>query len=248
MIRQSFIFLEKVGQKKENQIWKQGINCWDDFLRRNSIKGISKKTKICYDNNLRHAKKSLIEENSQWFAKYMPSAEHWRLYDYFRDENVFLDIERSSLYGSITIIGMFDGIETRTMVHGMNFDKKLLEKELSKYKLITTFNGSSFDLPVLKKYFGIKIKIPHIDLRHVCARINLKGGLKEIEKKIGIKRPCHLLPEGGEHANDLWKAFHASGDKEYLELLVKYNEEDVVNLKKIADFSIKELWGKILEN
>ncbi|MBW3022318.1 ribonuclease H-like domain-containing protein, partial [Candidatus Woesearchaeota archaeon] len=40
---------------------------------------------------------------------------------------------------------------------------------------------------------------------------------------------------------DLWKAYHASGDKEYLQLLVQYNEEDIVNLKPLMEYCYKRL-------
>ena len=46
-----------------------------------------------------------------------------------------------------------------------------------------------------------------------------------------LKRPAHLYG----NPIQLWKAFHVSGDREYLELLIEYNREDVENLKLIAD-------------
>ena len=56
-----------------------------------------------------------------------------------------------------------------------------LSQELKKYKLIVTFNGSVFDLPLLKRHFSDIIPdIPHIDLRFLCAKLGLKGSLKDI--------------------------------------------------------------------
>ena len=128
----------------------------------------------------------------------------------------------------------------------MNLDKDVLKKELQKHKLIVTFNGLSFDIPVLKRYFGNIIPdIPHIDLRHVCSKIGLKGGLKTIEEIMGIKRPALLRNYNGDDAVMLWDMYHATGKRKYLNLLVEYNEEDIINLKPIADFAIKELWKKI---
>ena len=85
------------------------------------------------------------------------------------------------------------------------------------------------------------ITIPHIDLKPLCAQLGLVGGLKEVEKLLNLKRPDHL------HGNpvELWKAFHASGDKEYLELLLEYNREDIENLKGVMDFVYKELTNRI---
>ena len=42
---------------------------------------------------------------------------------------------------------------------------------------------------------------------------------------------------------ELWKAFHASGDREYLELLLEYNREDVENLKAVMG----KVYGKMKE-
>src|SRR5690606_10514119 len=121
-------------------------------------------------------------------AHHLPDSEHWRLYDQFKDEAVYLDIETNGYRNGITIIGLSDGVDTKTMVRGHNFDKRMLTKELSKYKLIVTFNGQSFDIPVLERFFGIHVRVPHIDLRFVCQRAGLAGGLKSIEKQLNIKR------------------------------------------------------------
>ena len=45
MIKNSFIFLEKVSKRKEQSIWKQGIKTWQEFLKTDSIKGISQQKK-----------------------------------------------------------------------------------------------------------------------------------------------------------------------------------------------------------
>jgi len=167
----------------------------------------------------------------------------WRLYNQFREDAVFLDIETSGFYGDITIIGMYDGQDTKTMVRGHNLDKELLKKALSQYKLIITFNGASFDLPVIRRYFGDVVPaIPHIDLRHVCSKLDLHGGLKKIEKTLGIRRAEEVEGITGEDAVYLWQQYKATGKQGYLETLVKYNEEDIVNLLPIADTTIARLW------
>jgi len=231
MIKNSFILLEKINQKTEQNIYSQNIKDWDDFLNSKKIKGLSNKRKLYYDKKIKDAKKALYTFNSKYFTPLLPGTETWRLYDFFKDQTLFLDIEVENKKGDINIIGLYDGITTKTMVYP-NLNLTLLKQELKKYKLIVTFNGSVHDIPVLKKYFSDFIpKIPHIDLRFLCQKLNLKGSLKDIEKKLNIHRPKHL---NGSPV-DLWKAYHASGDKEYLDLLVQYNEEDVINLKPIME-------------
>jgi uncharacterized protein len=101
-----------------------------------------------------------------------------------------------------------------------------------------TYNGSAFDMVKLKK-FGVTFIVPHLDLKPLCSRLGLKGGLKNIEKQLGIFRPDHL--QGS--AVDAWKAFWASGDKEWLQLLVDYNEADAVNLHQLAEKCIRHVAG-----
>lgn len=235
MIQQCFTFLPGISEKLDRAIKKQGVKDWDAFLSVKSIKGISKKRKYFYDKELRKAKEALFNENVEYFAR---MKETWRLYDHFKDEVCFLDIE--GIGNDIILIGLFDGYDTKTMVKNVNLYKELLEAELKKYKLLVTFNGSSYDLPKIKRYFNLDINIPHIDLRHLCNRMNLNGGLKQVEEMLGIDRPQHLKGTG-EIVVDLWRTFLASGDRGYLDLLVRYNEEDVINLKPVADFVIRHL-------
>ncbi|MEK6962925.1 MAG: ribonuclease H-like domain-containing protein [Nanoarchaeota archaeon] len=245
MIEESFIFLPEVSYKTENQIWSQAKN-WTSFLNNQNVQGVSPKRKFLYDAQIRKAQKFLSNEDCHALANVFPKREHWRLYNQFKDEAVFLDIETTMSYGSITVIGLYDGKEVKQLVKGFNLDKDLLAKELSRYKLIITFNGASFDLPVIQRYFKNVIpNIPHIDLRGVCTRLGWTGGLKKIEQQIGIARPEELNGMAGGDAVILWDKFMHTQDQEYLDKLLLYNEQDILNLKPLANQSISRLWGKI---
>ncbi len=247
MIRNSFIILDRIGQRSEKRIWEQGITDWDDFIDAKRVGTLSPNRKGHFDRQLLKAKAALKDYDSAYFSQRMKLSNHYRLYDHFREDACFLDIETSGYYGDITVIGIYDGNETRTMVRGFNMDKRLLQKELSKYKLLVTFNGSSFDIPVIRKYFGNVVPaIPHIDLRHVCSRVGLTGGLKEIEKKLSIRRAEEVSSMTGEDAVYLWQQYRATGEKKYLDLLVQYNEEDIINLKPLAETVIKKLWAAVI--
>ena len=158
----------------------------------------------------------------------------WRLYNEFKDDCCFLDIEINSL-GKVVVVGISNYYNTNFFVKGVNLH--LIQQELSKYKIVITFNGGAFDLPKLKKQLNITFNMPHIDLKPLCVNLGLKGGLKEVEKILHLKRPQHLYG----NPVDLWKAFHASGDREYLDLLLDYNREDIENLKGVMDYVYKEL-------
>ncbi|MFC1697277.1 ribonuclease H-like domain-containing protein [Nanoarchaeota archaeon] len=246
MIRNSFIFLDKVSHLTEKKIWQQGIHSWDDFLNTSNIDGISILRKGYYDRQIKQARKCLYDYESEHFTKVLPRSEHWRLYNYFKDDTCFLDIETTGYYGDITVIGLFNGTDVKTMVKGHNLNLPALKEELKRHKLIVTFNGSSFDLPVIEKYYPTTVpKIPHLDLRHACAKIGLKGGLKNVERTMGIRRADEVGEMSGNDAVYLWQKYKITGDRKYLELLVKYNEEDIINLKPLADHTVKELWKKI---
>ncbi|MBU4456611.1 MAG: hypothetical protein KKA65_03850, partial [Nanoarchaeota archaeon] len=138
MIRNSFIFLDKVGQKKEQQIWKQGIETWQDFLN-SKIKGISPLIKKKHDQMIRLAKLNLCYENPGFFKDFMEHGEMWRIYPEFKDKAVYLDIETSGW--NITCIGLYNGQEVKHFIRGINLNKKDFLDELYKYKVIITFNG-----------------------------------------------------------------------------------------------------------
>lgn len=242
MIRSSFIFLDKVGQKKEQRIWEQGIETWNDFLN-SDIKGISSLMKRRHDQLIRLAKLNLDYENPGFFREFMKPGEMWRIYPEFKDETVYLDIETSGW--SITCIGLYDGHNVKHFIKGINLNKKDFLSELYKHKIVITFNGSSFDIPMLNRYFNHEIKLAHIDLRHVCSKIGLNGGLKSIERQLRIKRDKEVQSMLGNEAVYCWEMWQHTGKRKYLDLLIKYNTEDIVNLEPLAKFAISKLWKKI---
>jgi len=244
MIRQSFIFLERINKKTEENFWNQGITDWDLFLKTKRINGLSKARKLYYNRKIIEARKALYNFDSSYFVNKLPQCEFWRLYNFFKEDAVFLDIETTGLGNrdDITVFGLFDGVDTKTMIRNINLDFKALKNELSKYKLIVTFNGSSFDIPFIeKRYPGLLPNIPNFDIKSVTGRLNLKGGLKEIEKKLGVSRNKIIENFYGGDALTLWRMYKANADEHYLKLLVEYNEEDVINLKRIAEYCVKEL-------
>ncbi|MFH2027989.1 MAG: ribonuclease H-like domain-containing protein [Nanoarchaeota archaeon] len=243
--------MKRVKYRTEQSIWSQGITNWDDFLKAKKIRGISDHRKKYYDRQLADAQSALYSFNSRYFLERLPQSETWRIYDFFKDQAVFLDIETTGVgsYDDITLIGLFDGLNTKTMIKSINMDYGSLREELSRYNLIITFNGATFDVPFIKKrYPDVLPNVPNFDLRVACSRIGLKGGLKMIEKRLGIERNKIIEKIYNGDPLLLWKMFKGSGDDYYLNLLVEYNEDDVFNLKKIADYAYSELKKQTLKN
>ena len=244
MLRQSFIFLDRFGHKKEKFLWQQGIRDWDDFLHAKRIRGISPLKKMACDRQILSAREALRSSNPKYFTL-LPAAEQFRLWDEFHEKVLFLDIETSSYYRDITVIGMFDRDRVMTLVKGYNLDRELFLQTLSRYDILVTFNGRAFDVPVIRQYFSLDIDIPHIDLMTVCRRIGLTGGLKRIEAELGIRREDGVVGVTGEDAVYLWESFRISKDPHYLNKLLRYNEEDVINMVPIAEYAIPLLWEQV---
>ena len=249
MITQSFIFLERVGEKLEQSIWNNGIHDWDGFLKKDNIRGLSKSRKLYYDRKIIDARKALFNSDSSYFLDILPQPETWRLYNFFKEDAVFLDIETtglSKLDDDITVFGLYDGLNTKTMIKGINLDYHALKKELSRYKLIVTFNGASFDIPFIeKRYPGLLPKVPNFDVRSITGRLGLKGGLKNIEKELNLSRKDIIKDFHGGDAVTLWRMYRATGDEDYLNLLIEYNEYDIMNLKFVAENCVKRMKEKM---
>ncbi|MBI2654780.1 ribonuclease H-like domain-containing protein [Candidatus Woesearchaeota archaeon] len=248
MITNSFIFLERIGDKLEQNIWKNGIYDWDSFLKRKSVNGLSRHRKLYYDRKILNARKALYNFDSSYFLEILPKSEMWRLYEFFKEDAVFLDIETTGLdkHDDITVFGLYDGLNTKIMINGINLDYNALKKELQKYKLIVTFNGASFDLPFIEKVCPALIpKIPNFDVKSVTDRLGLRGGLKNIEKMLCIGRSEVVEKFYGGDALTLWRMYRATGDDYYLNLLVEYNEYDITNLEIVAEHCVKRMKERI---
>jgi uncharacterized protein len=248
MITNSFIFLDKISHKTEQKIWQQGIHSWQHFLNAKTIQGLSTQRKIFNNQQIQKAKEAVWADNTGFFTRHLPRGEHWRLYNTFKEQACFLDIETSGYYGDITVIGIYDGNDTKIMVKGKNLNLHILKEHLKNYKMIITFNGSSFDLPVINKYYPNTIPrdILHLDLRHPLAKLGFSGGLKKIEKDLNIKRAEEVSNVSGSDAVYLWNQYRATGNEKYLNILIQYNEEDIINLKPLAEFVYKEMKNKTI--
>jgi hypothetical protein len=95
---------------------------------------------------------------------------------------------------------------------------------------LITFNGSSFDLPVIRKrlFADLRSEFAHRDLLHVCRRRGLRGGLKIVEQRLGIARATAGI--SGYDAPRLWDRYEVRGERSALDTLLAYNYEDVINL------------------
>ena len=125
---------------------------------------------------------------------------------------------------------------SRLLYTGSRLTRQRLCEELAQYDLLVTFNGTSFDLPVLLASIqGLPLDQPHMDLCLLGRQLGYLGGLKAIELQLGIQRPADLWGMSGADAGQLWNRWRHRRDEQARERLLAYNEADCVNLQPLAD-------------
>ena len=245
MIRNTFSILNGIGEKLERRLWRDRILTWGDFIRAGDIHFISPDRKASFDGSLSTAARKLEERDATFFARSIRRREHWRLFEIFRDSAVYLDIETNGLQpgsgGYVTVVGLFDGFDWKSLVAGENLTADNLNRALEGYKCLVTFYGSSFDIPFLQRSFPeVLFSIPHFDLCFAAKRLGIRGGLKKIETLFEIERTEEVRGMDGYDAVRLWE-LAKRGDDEARRLLLSYNREDTVNLGKIAGILYQRL-------
>jgi len=245
MLNNTYIHIPGVGKSLERKIWAQGIHTWEEFLEMEDRISIpsARKARIC--EGIKKSSEHLAAKDCCFFSQCLPSAEHWRAYPLFSDSVAFVDIETTGLSqhrDKITVVGIYDGRESKVYVRDINLDE--IVEEFSKYRLLVSFNGARFDLPFIKSEFPeIEFKQLHIDLMYPLRRIGYSGGLKNIEKLLGISRSEDTEGMTGFDAVKLWRQYER-GDREALDKLIKYNKEDIVNLKTIIELTFPKMVEK----
>jgi hypothetical protein len=237
MLENTYIHVPGIGDTVERKIWESGIRNWGDFLENHHQVRIPKAKKRVLVASIEESVEQLSSGNHVFFSNSIPARHHWRAYRHFKGDTAFVDIETTGLspnFHEITIIGIYNGKEAKMFIKGINLDDAV--DELSKYKQLVTFNGARFDLPFIESEYPGFFNHLHTDLMYPLRKIGYSGGLKNIECMLGLKRSGDTVGISGFDAVRLWKKYER-GDKKALELLVKYNTEDIVNLETIIEMT-----------
>jgi len=153
--------------------------------------------------------------------------------------DAYLDIETTGLactYDTLTVVGIYlhDG-ENDDLIQlvGEEATAESILEALDGVDTIFTYNGSRFDIPFIGVYLGIDLarKYYHHDLMFDCWKNNLYGGLKSVERQLGIDR--RLKNVNGVEAIRLWWKYQNDCDQSALNTLLEYNSEDLINLKTL---------------
>lgn len=246
VLDETFIIFDNISKKREKFLKDHGIKTWNDLLNKGeSILNPKEYRKLKHE--IKKAEKKLIHKDIEYFINRLDEKDYYLLYENFKDMACFLDIETTGIddYSDLTILGISDSKEHyRVFINDLNLDINQIMKYLRNFKIVITFYGSRFDLPFLLKRYPelekIFKKMAHIDLCFLGHRVGFKGGLKKIEKQIGIEREENIQGLTGYDAINLWKNYR-NGDKKSLITLIKYNRSDVLNLIKLIEIEIKML-------
>src|SRR4030042_6868966 len=245
MLKRTFVHLPGVGFRTEAHFWRQGLVTWEDFLVVEGVSGLGSARLRWLQAELQQSLVHLDEPG--YFAPRLPVGEYWRAFRHFRAKAAYLDIETSGAswpHLLVTVVGLYDGRAMRQFVQGHNLEE--FPEALEDVDLIVTFNGSQFDLPVLKAYFP-HLRLPplHLDLRFLLTRLGFKGGLKRIEPRFGIRRPPAVEHLDGYDAVLLWERYQR-GDRTALDLLLEYKREDVANLETLMEQAFEMCQGLLV--
>ncbi len=148
--------------------------------------------------------------------------------------SAYLDIE-TSYEGDITVVGILRPSGGLVQLVSPDIYPSDVLEALEGTTTLHTYNGHRFDLPVIRRTLGLDLRrlFTCRDLMYDCWRRDLYGGLKAVERKLGISR---RLPDlDGRDAPRLWAAYLERGEAEALALLLEYNREDVENLTHLRD-------------
>jgi uncharacterized protein YprB with RNaseH-like and TPR domain len=228
LLTATFSLLTGIDETAESRIWSQGIFYWNQALEGTALSPTQKTELRKYEHyrqqGFHQPLKRLLERKGL----------AWRAFPDFRDRTAYLDIETTGIgrNADISVIGVWDGKAFHAFIKDENLES--FRNFISNYQYIVTFYGSQFDLPVISSRMGIQFDQIHFDLCFALKRIGYHGGLKHIERQLGIARQQHCVGLTGRDAVRLYQKYERHGDKAALQLLLDYNREDAVNLERLA--------------
>ncbi|USZ70005.1 ribonuclease H-like domain-containing protein (plasmid) [Halorussus salilacus] len=244
-LENSFIPARGVGEKTERRLWQRGVTHWDDF--EDDLLGPTTAENV--REFIGEARDRLDAGDADFFGDALPSGSLWRAYPNFAEDACFFDIETTGLDSSrheVTTVSLHRGGDTRTYVQGEDLTCEALREEFAASSMLVSFNGKRFDQPFLEDCYPLDVTTPHLDLMYLCKRVGLSGGLKSVERDLGIDRADDDVD--GREAVRLWQRYDRHEDDAALERLVRYNREDAENLKDLLETVRGRLRADVFES
>lgn len=230
MLRASFICLPGIGEEAEQKLWRAGCLQWGQFEAFGRPLFSQRKSQHLA-SAIQEAEKVLAWERPDYFLYRLSPAHQARLLGDFYNVIGYLDVETTGLSArdAITTAVFYRSGQACLFVNGYNlFD---LIQHLEGCRLLVTFNGARFDVPLLKRTLRMDLLVSHLDLMPVMRACGYRGGLKAVQRQLGQKRSTGDI--NGRTAIDLWARFREQGDTLSLRRLLHYNAEDALALERL---------------
>lgn len=236
IIEESLAHLRHVGARRLACLGTAGVRGWGDVLACGAPPpGFSP---VVWERVKREASscRDLLErQDLRTLCRCLRNSDHWRVLYEFWEIASYFDIETEGLgndAGITVIVCLHRGqLHRFTRAEGLDGFLELLDD----VKLLVSFNGCGFDIPQVLRWFHVpELPCAHVDLRWVCFHQGWRGGLKRIERDLGLERPADLEGVGGDDAVRLWRRWEARSDEVALRLLVRYCSADVMALRLVA--------------
>ncbi len=235
MIDRTFLHLSGVGPVTESRLQALGLEDWDAVLARPEIVPLGAKRLGRLIAELRACREALQQNDIRFLCETLVKKEQWRILAQYGDRVSYFDVETSdfSFDAHITVIVCLHRGQLHKFVWGENLDDFL--DLLEEVDLLASFNGTTFDVPQLLRTWHIpELPCPHIDLRWQCYHCGWRGGLKEIERQIGLRRPADLEGIDGIDAVWFWRRWTHYREDASLRKLIRYCAVDVLTLPLIV--------------
>lgn len=243
-LERTFQVVKGVGPWRERDLWARGVDGWPAY-RAQLASGpvLGGKLDALVSERIGLAEQAFRDRNWAALAGLVPSREHWRIAAQLTDELAYLDLEADDA-GEPTIIGVKDRQGVASFRRDTGFEGA--EERLASSWGWVTFNGGAYDVPVLRRKFP-QLPRPaiHVDLRFLARRARLPGGLKDVERTIGIGRPRHLEGLKGLDAIRLWREWTINRELAALRILVEYNLYDAINLHTLLEVCVQRIGDEL---
>ncbi len=245
MLEATFQISTGIDWRMERRLWRSGIKRWQDLLDLGSHPHISKRHLRKLKKKIMKYKTALKNENFEYFLTEIPSGLVWRAFPNLIRKILYFDVEATGLNkdeDEITTISTYDGENIRCFVNGDNLSD--FPDYADEFSAICTFDGERLDIPLINKQLGYYFSHIHFDLFQLSRILGVRGGLKKIERRMGVDRDPLIKEINGKSAIFLWKEYQKSRDNRFLETLLAYNIEDVIHLEEMLYLFYNELRKK----
>ncbi len=227
MLTHSFCWFDGLSAEAERVLWRAGFMNWRQLVAADPPFSNRKCSRL--RSRIPEMEAALEGGLVDYFLQRLPVGYRLRAWPAFAQDTAFLDIETTGLDSSaeITVIGLYYQGRWTQFVQGVDLHRLLVL--WNHIRLLISFNGQRFDIPMIRQRFGIEYAPPHIDLMQEAKVFGYAGGLKNVEKQMGIRRSNETIT--GNNAAELWTD---RNNAESLQRLLDYNRDDVLNLRRIA--------------